>query len=180
MVVTRTHRATQATHQSLDSISFAMEDMARNIRLGTAFECGGNTALDPNCVSTVNQYDAVGKKLTFESFNGDISNVNDNFSYWIAPLGASSTYSLFKSITGDSGSSMDSRYVAITGPTVEIDPALSGFTVLGAYPSFAVAGGHTDNEQVHVLIRLAGSIHYQDTTVPFDIQTTITPRQPDL
>ena len=37
-----------------------------------------------------------------------------------------------------------------------------------------------DLQQVRIVLRLVGTVTYQDITLPFDIQTTITPREPDL
>ena len=188
--VTRSHRASQIVHQSLDSVSFAMEDMARNIRLGTTFSCANANVLTANpqdCLSTTNQYISVGKKLTFEPFNGDPANASDQMSYWIAQTGSnpSDPYTLYKSSTGDSGTTLDlGMYKSILSPNIALDSFKSGFVVVGACPK-AVVLSYTncsvpDLQQVRIVLRLVGTVTYQDITLPFDIQTTITPREPDL
>ena len=154
------HYATQNLRTVMDSLNYVMEDMARNIRLGTPPHCGalgGVTGgiVDPlSCPLPSDPHNII----SFNSQDGTI------VTYEIMPPigGAPST------IVKQKGSGIPQ---VVTPKEVEMDWANSGFTVRGAE-----AG---DSAQPTVVIRLAGTIHYKGMSSKFAIETTATQRALD-
>ena len=161
------HYTTQNTRTVMDSLNFVMEDMARNIRLGTNMSCGTDTPpptsgpITPHScplttIATANN------TLTFNDLNGNV------VTYTISPPIGSTPSQILKQ--EGSGSAE-----VITPPEVSMNFAASGFTVRGAETS--AAGG--DFSQPTVIIRLSGTIKYKNTNSNFAIETAVTLRALD-
>lgn len=172
--VSKNHKSTQIMRSAMDSMSFVMEDMTRNIRLGSTFYCGDYSdvvALGAtlSCPVYGTFPDASGLpeslNLAFEGLYGDPTKSNDQIVYRFYPDGVgSSTGYIQKSIDGGT------IYKRITPSDIKIDLTKSGFTVVGA---------DSDNLQTKVIVRLFGTVNYQNVSLPFDFQTTISPRNID-
>ncbi|MCU0660370.1 MAG: prepilin-type N-terminal cleavage/methylation domain-containing protein [Candidatus Pacebacteria bacterium] len=153
------HKKTQTQRQVIDNLSFIMEDMSRNLRLGSAYHCGDVS------VGIEDPLDCqFGQTLAFESVTGVAGNASDQVVYGITSDGA-----IIKST--DSGATAKN----LTPPEVLIDPARSGFSVTGAAP---YASG--DRAQPRVIIRLSGKVVYRNIESEFNLQTVVTQRLIDL
>lgn len=153
------HKKTQTVREITDNLSFIMEDMSRNLRLGSSYHCGDLTAgiedpMDCQASSTI----------AFESMTGTPGDASDQVVY-----GVTSDGRIIKS--SDSGATSQN----LTPPEVLIDIARSSFSVIG---SDAYASG--DRVQPRAIIRLAGSVVYQDIESTFNLQTTVSQRLIDL
>lgn len=158
--VTRAHRATAEIRQAVDTLYFVMEDISRNARLGTVFrfnpQSTGPQEFPINANGSSGQY-----TLAFTNYlapRTDILYPNDPnylYVYQLVP-GNSGGYKLQK--TTHEGT------FDMTPPSISIDSYRSGFSVANAslYPL--------------VTIRLYGTIKYQSTVIPFNIETSISPR----
>ena len=158
------HKKTQNVRAILDNLSFVMEDMSRNLRTGTNYHCGMNgpiaTPLDGQSCDTI----------TFKSV-ADPANV---WQYAIGVINNSSKVRVYKNNS--------SGFIPITPLDIDINPN-SGFTIIGscsANPNnpnnLQTCQLGRDNIQPKVIIRLSGSISYQNTKTPFNLQTTVSQR----
>ena len=168
------HRNTENARGVMDNLNFIMEDMARNIRLGTDIHCALATdgvyvdpttgAITPqNCPGT---FGAVGSnKIIFKDLTR-----RKNITYTIsAPIGTTPSQ-IYKQIDDtSSGSLVLGVPELITSTNVKMDFQLSGFTVRGAEPTTLGTG---DQAQPTVVIRLAGVMTYKGIDTKFAIQTT--------
>jgi prepilin-type N-terminal cleavage/methylation domain-containing protein len=160
--VTRAHRYTSELRQGFDTLYFVMEDITRNVRLGTVFRSS-----DSPLPSFAQDFPVASNglsgssKLVFTNYLAP--RVTDYqidpdylYVYQIADLDGDGKFSIVK--TTNEGT------FSMTSSAVVIDPVLSGFSVVnaGVYPL--------------ITIRLAGTINYQSTTIPFNIETSISPR----
>ena len=180
--VNKSHKTQDAVRTAIDSMSFVMEDMTRNLRLSTAIACPAGSAVPAlscypdgfdsagNVIGSINGKMA-GTSLEFEGLNGDTADTGDNIVYWIVPGSTATDGYILKSTTGYHASESDENYKRITPPEVQIDTVRSGFTVSGAEI--------LDGMQPRVIIHLVGTITYQATVVPFNIQTTVSSRNID-
>jgi prepilin-type N-terminal cleavage/methylation domain-containing protein len=144
----------------MDSLSFTMEDMSRNLRTGINYECiPFNRSLPTTVVATSGQNCG---GIAFNPATG-----GTEWTYYIGPnLTNPNTLSLFKIVDGST--------VQLTPDEVSIDP-VSSFSVLGAEnPSSG------DNQQPFVTIHLIGTITYKTVVTPFSLQTSISQRQLDM
>lgn len=165
------HRKSQDLRTVMDNLNFTMEDMVRNIRLGTNIRCEGTGDSDvydttTNAVTPENCPDG-SNKIFFNDFQGN------HVSYTITlgpPFGSGPGHQVVKQ-NGD-----DSSAAQIISPSeVVIDTARSGFTVRGALPS----GSAGDLGQPTVVIRLAGTVTTQGQSTTFALQTTVALRALD-
>lgn len=195
VVSNKNYKVTQETRQQLDTVSFAMEDMVRNMRIGNNFHCMG-VAGEPadievpfSCVpagyspGSMNSIPVIQQSLgiAFEGINGKSGDPTDQIAYQFfadssrsnADGSVSTLGHLGKSIPGTAAGAFNT----ITPPSILIDIGRSGFTVFGAEQ----AAGYPDptGEQPRILIRITGELQYQEVTIPFTLQTTVTPRSPD-
>lgn len=167
------HRTTQDSRTVMDNLNFIMEDMSRNIRLGSNVRCvtdpsevepiisGGAGPAAPiapqSCLSGVPS-SATSSKIILNDLNGN------HLTYAISVPPPGSTDSDVYKQSGDVSGTAE----IINPPEIRFDFTKSGFTVRGAE-----AG---DSAQPTVTIRLAGKIVYKDTTTNFAIQSTVTLR----
>lgn len=167
--ITHNMRVTSEVRQAMDSLNFAMEDMTRNVRLGSAFNClvapPANATPGSCLIGTAGMQPSL--YLVFEGFQGvtGISNTADQLVYKIHTTGSNPNLigRLSKSIDGGS------TYSIITPTNVNIDLAKSGFSV------YYAIGSPTYRAPL-VTMRLYGTITSQNTTVPFDLQTSVVSR----
>lgn len=160
------HQKAQDQRSIMDNLSFIMEDLSRNLRLGSKYYCV--TGADPLSNVSIAKSSPSGANcwgIAFEPAGGSTSNPNDQWMYYIDSNGA-----LFKSIQGPYNST--SNYTQLTPEEVKINP-VSGFLVLGAEAP-------SDTQQPFVIIRLVGTITYKNVVTPFSLETSVTERTPDI
>ncbi len=175
------HKKTQSQRAILDNMSFILEDMSRNIRLGSTLRCPAGVSASPlggseehlvGSISGVTSSDCgpgaggEARSVAFETQTGDPANDADQAVYMFY-----TNDRLYKSINGGA----DFYPISAEGVKFSAD---SGFTVLGSAP-FSDSGtgiGATDAVQPRAVIRLSGTIQYKDILTPFDIQTTVSQR----
>ncbi len=183
ITATNNYRTTSEIRQSMDTLSFVMEDMTRTIRLGTMFHCGNwaNVEQFDSCeVDTgANLGQLGGLFLALEGYNGIPNNPDDQIMYWISSgiQGNVTKGTLYKKTqtNGTPVSQINSFYPdqmptifsPITPSTIFLNMNESGFSVSEPGTAYATPA---------VTIRLSGVVSYKNTTVPFDIQSTVAPR----
>ncbi len=158
------HKATENLRAAMDNLNFVMEDMARNIRLGSNIYCGttdptfgpGGAVTPADCPGGLN-------RIVFNDLHGNHVTYTISLPSATLPFVPNAVYKR----TGDVAGS-DQQ---ISSPEVVLDFAHSGFTVRGSAPS--------DGAQPTVVIRLAGTVTYKNLSTPFAIETTVALRQLD-
>lgn len=153
-------RKTQALKSVINNLNFAMEDMSRNLRVGTSYYCGegANGAQGQSCAPG-----ATSNAVTFKS--NKFSSIGNTPIYMGYKFDNVKGQLLFKDDLNGTGD-----YVPITAPEVTISKAT--FTVLGAS-----AGSTGDQEQPRILITIQGSAGLNlRSQSNFNIQTSITQR----
>ena len=160
------HNNSKNMRSIMDSLSFMMDDMSRNIRLGYNYQCliTGNQYSDDTALN-IPKSCSNGFGIAFESSDGVVSNNSDQWIYYF------SDNKVYKSISGISSGGL----IQLNPDEVKIDSSESGFSILGAE---STANG--DNQQPLVVIRLVGSIIYQGKETPFSIQTSVSQRINDF
>ena len=155
------HYATENLRTVMDSLNYVMEDMARNIRLGTPPHCGMLGAGATTGIVAPLSCPLASDPHNIISFNSQDGTV---VTYEIMPASGSTLSTIVK----QKGTGAPQRVIP---KEVEMDWANSGFTVRGAE-----AG---DGAQPTVVIRLAGTIRFKNTSSKFAIETTATQRALD-
>ncbi len=177
---TNNYRTTSEIRQSLDTLSFAMEDMTRSIRLGTNFHCITWTNIDQFNPCEVNTSTTLGQMgglfIALEAYNGNSQDANDQVAYWITSRAGGQTTDdgiLYKktqtslgAISGNNPQNM-SIFSPITPNNIYLDLLKSGFSVSNP--------GNASSTPV-ITIRLVGKVKYRTTEVPFALQSTVAPR----
>jgi len=153
------HHRTENMRTVMDNLNFMMEDMARNIRLGSNMHCGPDPVLDTMGNILRQNCPTGGYKLVFNDLNGT------QVTYFISPT----TNQVMKQEGTDSPQ-------VITPTEVTMTFTDSGFTVRGAKTSTEEP---TDISQPTVVIRLAGTISYKGIASQFAIQTAVAVRALD-
>ncbi len=161
------HKETQGLRTIIDNLNFVMEDMARNLRLGTSYHC----PFDPNSAQSLAletaqdcNYDSL--SIAFEKQDGLSGNGADQSIYRINTINGPSTAFVEKSTDG--GLSFYPITPEVSGASVKIDALRSGFFVIGTVTA--------QNRQPLVIIRLAGTISVRNVDTPFNLQTTVSER----
>lgn len=147
----------QNTRSIIDSLSFIMEDISKNLRTGEKYHCVDdddyiNINSKKNCVLG-------GKGIAFLDTFGD---------KWIYKIESTRKDNEGKSIYDISKSTDGGVTFAQLNPNEVILESDSIFIVRG------------ENEQPSVTIRLVGKIIYKDVATPFSLQTSISQRFIDL
>ena len=162
------HRATENIRTVMDNLNFVMEDMARNIRIGTNIRCVLPSDLpsapfyNTTTLSIIPQNCPVGSNKI--EFNGTGATAADGkFITYVVTSPLSSTPNVIFKQKGNDPALFPPQ--VITPPGVVMDFNRSGFEVRGAE-----AG---DGGQPTVVIRLAGTINYQGAISDFAVQTTV-------
>jgi Tfp pilus assembly protein PilW len=161
------HQKSGDMRSIIDSMSFVMEDMSRNLRTGYNYRCISNiTDLDSSNVSIPKSGSSCWG-IAFESASGNNLDANDQWVYYIGTNGLNPAVRIFRSTVGPHNNS--SIYTELTPDEISIDPA-SSFAVLGAEP---LPG---NSQQPFVNIKLVGQITFKNTTTPFSLQTSVSQR----
>ncbi len=159
------YHKTQDLRSSMDGMSFVMEEMARNIRLGSHYHCKaftGSMELPQDC-STLTENSL---SLAFENVDGlpydaEGPNLEDQFIYRFSEV--SGKGKIEKSVDGGD------TFLDITPIDVDIDLSKSGFSVFGSETP-------DDFIQPSVLIRISGTVLTKTNSTNFSIQTTVSQR----
>jgi type II secretory pathway pseudopilin PulG len=151
------HNKLQNTRAIMDSLSFTLEDMSRNIRTGYSYHCVDNSTTTLPSASTLSSPLSCpnGWVISFTASDGN---------QWVYYFDSAKN-AIVKSTNAGSG-----PYFQITPSGVKIDFSASGFSVLGAEPPPG------DTQQPFVNIRLVGTITYQNTITPFSLETAVSQR----
>ena len=155
------HNKSSNMRSIMDSLSFVMDDMSKNLRTGSKYYCVDPsetftyTGTPHNCNN--------GKAIGFTKV--DENNIESKFVYSIEDSDSNGKDDISKSTNGSS-------FSQLTPTEVSIDYGASGFYVFGAKDD--------DTEQPFVIIRLVGSISYKGTSTPFSLQTSISQRLRDV
>lgn len=171
--VNNTYRKSRTMRSAIDNLSFIMEDMARNIRLGSLYRClDGDGDISPTTIEDPTDGENC-SGIAFEPFYDPVPGEDDNLAtadqviYMIYPEG-----DLFKGIKGANFTSADLSNPGVGLPMnsvdLKIDYTTSGFTVFGSNP--------TDEEQPSVLIVLNGTVNVGVNSTSFNLQTTVSQR----
>ena len=150
------HKKSQDMRSIINSLSFTMEEMSRNLRTGYNYHC-----IDDGVLVNIIPHSCVnGGGISFKSASPT--------SQWVYYIG---TYNgkngIFKSTNGAA------TFIQLNPDEVVIDPA-SGFVVVGAEPPPG------DVRQPFVTIKLKGTITTQNVSTPFYLQTSVSQRQIDI
>jgi prepilin-type N-terminal cleavage/methylation domain-containing protein len=146
----------------MDGLSAAMDEMAREIRMGSHYRCDNfSGSVEPQSGEDC-------WVLVFEKAGGDVEDPLDQVVYFRFgnPLGTLAKLNY---------SSLGTPIQLLPD---EVRITAGGFSVLGAEPPEINGGG--DQQQPFVVIRLVGTITYKRTTTPFSLQTSISQRSNDL
>jgi prepilin-type N-terminal cleavage/methylation domain-containing protein len=167
------HKQSEGIRTAMDNINFVLEDMSRNIRLGSNLHCGDATsALDAFGVPTPHDCTDPASATNVLVFN-DLN--NHVVTYTISPPYSTNPNSIIKQVDS-------APYQIISPPEVTINYAQSGFIVRGAYP-FPPSGGSPDAThdygQPTVVIRLSGYVTYRSIRSNFAVETTVALRALD-
>jgi hypothetical protein len=145
------HKKSQNMRSIMDNLSFIMEDMSRNLRVGYDYHC-----IDDGNLVLVNPHSCdAGGGISFKS------SIGGQWVYYISGAGK-----IFKSVDGGITS------IQLTPDEINISSA-SSFIVEGALPP-------PDTRQPYVTIKLVGSITYNGVVSPFSLQTSVSQRQIDI
>ncbi|HEY4714946.1 MAG TPA: type II secretion system protein [Candidatus Paceibacterota bacterium] len=161
------HKKAQSMRSVMDNLNFIMEDMARNLRLGSSYHCFATGEGNPVLTEDPKDCTDGSPIISFESVTGLPQDLNDQIVYSIIPnLTKPSIYTIYKSKNGGND------FVPITPDEVEIELAKSGFTVIGSGPA--------DTFQPRVTIRLVGTVTYKNLESKFNLETTVSQRLLDI
>lgn len=166
-----TYKRTQAVRSILDNMNFVVEDMARNLRLGSQFRCNPNpsdwaSAATATTLEEPQDCPLGAGTLAFEPQDGLAGNALDQVVY---AVGADGTINKGKV---DNGVFV---FTPITSAAIAIDPLRTAFTIIGSQPESGGTGGN-DFIQPRAIIRLTGEVLYRGGRTPFSIQTTVSQR----
>jgi Tfp pilus assembly protein PilW len=159
------HEKSEDMRSIMDNLSFVMEDMSRNLRVGSSYQCFNNSqSVGPSFLGVPRNCDH-GWAIAFEEAGGDPSTYTDQWVYYV-----SSTGKVLKSTDGAN------TFVQLTPDEVVISDVnvFPLVTVVGA-PGIA-----TDEQQPFITIRLVGTITYKNAATPFSLQTSVSQRLIDI
>lgn len=160
----------QRMRSIIDSLSFVMEDMSKNLRTGYNYQClfeeGDFLPFLSPATSNPKSCPSGGWGIVFEYANGD---PNDDIDQWVYYIYDDHIY---KTTAGPNTDTIN--YVQLTPAEVVIDTTESGFFVDGAEPPPG------DSKQPFVTIKLVGTITFKNIVTPFTLQTSVSQRQIDI
>ncbi len=163
------HQKSQDMRSIMDSLSFMIEEMSRDLRTGTNYRCitsaNGGFA-QPGIATALSG--ASCSAIAFEYTFGDDTVATDQWIYKIEAPNPGANYNISKSVDGGTS------WVQLNPTEVVLNGAISPFSVLGA----PIPPG--DTQQPLVMIRLVGSITYKGVVSPFSLQTAVSQRLVDL
>jgi len=162
----------------MDNLNFVMEDMARNLRLGSNYHCfvedqPGDPAEENPTDCDAQSYPNGSLLLAFAGYLdqpgiGDqiVYAIGINYNFPTSPQ----PYAIYKSTQGG----VLGTFAPLTPDEVAIDPLRSGFTVVGS-PN--PVNGPDDGAEPRVIIRLAGTVKSgANIQTPFNLQTSVSQR----
>lgn len=156
LALVNANRKTQALHSVMNNLNITLDSMVRSIRMGSDYHCGGGSyGVAEDCPNG-------GTVLAIESFDGDVSDDQDQ---WVYAYDAN-TKRIYKS--EDSGL----HSFAVTAPTVSVD----------SMTFYVVGTTRGDIVQPKVVIELKGTAGADKvkTRTAFHIQATAVQRVLDL
>jgi len=156
------HKKSGDIRSIIDNLSFIMEDMSRNLRVGYNYHCvseDDSASQNPANITVPDSCES-GYEIAFEH-PADGGNMLDDEDQWVYFV---ETGQIWKSEDGKINS------VQLTPEEVKITNT-SVFSVLGA-ESFKDG----DEQQPLVTIRLVGNITTKDGVTPFSLQTSVAQR----
>ena len=163
------HNKAQNMRSILDNLNFVMEDMSRNLRTGYSYHCLVTGDSLPVASVSAPKNCASGWGIGFEYVNGNPSNNDDQWVYYI------NNGKIFKSTQGPSNLS---NFIQLTPDEIVINTTASSFTVVGAEPPPESPG---PDRQPFVTIKLVGSITTSKGVIsPFSLQTSVSQRKLDI
>ncbi|MDP3958448.1 MAG: prepilin-type N-terminal cleavage/methylation domain-containing protein [bacterium] len=148
------NKRAQLSRTVMDNLNFAMENMARNLRMGTVYHCGATGAYTSpaDCPAGENT-------IAFEGYKGSASDPDDQIVYRLS--GGRIERSL---ASGGAGS-----FLPLTSEELTI-------TSLAFYVTGTAAG---DGKQPRVTISVSGTASFKGTVSTFTIQTGVSQRRLD-
>jgi prepilin-type N-terminal cleavage/methylation domain-containing protein len=152
----------------MDSLSYTMDDMSRNLRTGYNYYCivaVNGVPANPG-YSPTNGATCAGIEFTPSTPSG-----SGPWAYEVATTD-SVHYYIQKAIYNTVSSSWGA-WVQMTPTEVSINSAVNAFSVFGALPP-------PDTAQPFVNIRLTGKITYKTVITSFSLQTSVSQRQVDI
>jgi prepilin-type N-terminal cleavage/methylation domain-containing protein len=160
------NRKAQTMRAIIDNLNFAVENMARNLRVGSTYNCGTATpiASPRDCING-------DSSIAFESYVGDPGNPNDQVVYRLDTDAPTNKGQIMKS--GDSGSTF-----------LPLTPFVSGLAsqpLVVDYLKFYVTGSaSSDGKQPRVVIVIGGTASYNEKIkTRFLMQTSVSQRHLD-
>lgn len=163
--VNNTYRKTRSMRSAIDNLSFIMEDMARNIRLGTNYRCLNDIQdLDFSVIEDAEDgVNCVG--IAFEPFWSPVTgDQGDQVVYFISDSGGFG--SIFKSLEGSNDPA--NNLLPMNSVDVDIDITKSSFAIYGT--------DNLDGEQPAVFIKINGTARSGQAETNFNLQTTVSQR----
>ncbi|MDQ5901329.1 MAG: hypothetical protein QG580_44 [Patescibacteria group bacterium] len=163
--VNNTYRKSRSMRAAIDNLSFIMEDMSRNIRLGYSYRCLDSIEVVPTEIEEPR--DGFGcKGIAFEPFWDPVSgDSGDQVIYYIFEDPNTGIGSIFKSDAGG----VDGSFSPMNSLNVDIDPIKSSFFIVGAESD-------SDFTQPFVAINLSGVASSSSQSTDFSLQTFVTQR----
>lgn len=153
------HQKSKDMRSIMDNLSFIMEDISRNLRVGYDYHCidDNNSSLSDftprSCIDG-------GWGISFKSAPPT--------SQWVYYVGTNNGLEgIFKSVDGATS------FIPLNPEEVEINLATSFFSVSGAEPL-------PNAEQPFVTIKLVGKIILKNIETPFSLQTSVSQRVIDI
>lgn len=159
------HKKSQDMRSLLDSLSFIMDDLSRNLRTGSSYQCFRKVTdptLSPATLGGPRSC-SDGWAIAFESDSGSTGTLTDQIVYYIG------SGKIYKSTDGAQ------NFLALTSDEIVID-SISGFSVLGAESPSSTS----NRQQPFVMVRFAGTITYKNIITPFSLQTSASQRLVDI
>jgi hypothetical protein len=163
--VSSLHNKSKDMLSIMDSLSFTMDDMSRNLRTGNDYYCLSSSS-DKAAGSIPDNTPTSGSTLSGQNCMGIAFNNSEDGTQWMYEtyFGAGVGY-IEKSVNGGA-------WVQMTPSEVVISTS-SPFSVLGAEPP-------PNTQQPFTTIHLTGTIIYKTTTTSFSLQTSVSQRQIDI
>jgi prepilin-type N-terminal cleavage/methylation domain-containing protein len=148
----------QALKSVMNNLNFALENMSRNMRVGTSYHCSTSASV-PADTTTPNDCINGGVLVAFEGHAGDPADSSDQIIY------------RFTSGRIEKSENGGGSFIAITAPEVTINE-------MKFYVTGTTAG---DTEQPRIVMTISGSAGIKDATeTSFNLQTTISQRLTDI
>jgi hypothetical protein len=158
LMMLRLSNNAQGVTTSVNSVSFALEYVTREIRTGTAYTCSVAYSAPP--IAAVTDCASGGAEIS----------VTDQYTkvvtFYSAQVSGSTNYGIYKSVDGVAS--------LLTDPSINVSTLT--FYVAGTKPY----SNGSDITPAHVTIVAAGTMISGKSTLPFNIETGAVMRNPDL